>query len=59
MRQISAQSKVEDNPEIVQHESEKTSHYSKLGSAFVAGNALGRAGGAGRGGAGRGRGRGL
>lgn len=55
MRQIAASKQNEENPEMQQHESEKTSHYSKLGSAFVTSNALGRGG---RGG-GRGRGRGL
>eukprot|EP01033_Poteriospumella_lacustris_P007097 gene7097-5104_t len=55
MRQIAASKQNEENPEVQQHESEKTSHYSKLGSAFVTSNALGRGG---RGG-GRGRGRGL
>lgn len=38
------------------HESNKTNHYSKLGSAFVTKNAMGRMGGRGTG---RGRGRGL
>lgn len=39
------------------HENNKTNHYSKLGSAFVTKNVMGRLGG--RTGAGRGRGRGL
>lgn len=56
MRQIASSNQGDASPEVQQHESDKTSHYSKLGSAFVTSNVLGR--GAARGG-GRGRGRGL
>jgi 3-oxoacyl-ACP reductase-like protein len=56
MRQIASSKQGDNSPEVQQHESEKTNHYSKLGSAFVTSNVLGR--GAARGG-GRGRGRGL
>lgn len=55
MRQLAAAKSAEADPELQQHESEKTNHYAKLGSAFVTNNALGRGGR----GAGRGRGRGL
>lgn len=48
--------KKKEEPVDEEHESSKTQHYSRLGSAFVSGNVLTRGRGGGRGG---GRGRGL
>jgi hypothetical protein len=48
--------KKKEEPVDEEHESSKTQHYSRLGSAFVSGNVLTRGRGAGRGTGGRGRG---